>query len=355
MKIYQRFVITNYIRNLFVIFLALEFFYVGIDLLTNYHKLPNSANLQILYIIFQAMTAVNYLLPLSIVFGMIVTEISMVKSNEIISMYALGISKQELLKPLFLSALIVSIIYIIFNFTPFSYARDYGKNLLKFNTIMTNTKDLFIKNMDDYIYFKRLDPIRKEAVGIKIFHVTKRDLDYMIEAKKGFFSKNFWILKDVIKTYKGSVESLEDDGLKVRKMKTLRTLEGFKPKIIDNVYNGNRNLSILDAIEAFKFFDAQGLNTDKIRTAIFSQLFLPLFAPILVVIFFYRVPMIPRYYNLTLYSFALAFVAIIVWGILFLLTRISFNRVVIPEIGVVLPLILLGLYAIFTHIKVQKF
>ena len=334
--------------------MALEFFYIGIDLLTNYHKLPNSANLQILYVIFQAMTAVNYLLPLSVVFAMIVTSFAMLKSNELISMYALGISRQKLLIPLFFSAFSVTLIYIVFNFTSFSYAKEYSKNLLRFSQISTNTKDLFLKNGNEYIYIEKLDPIKKQAFKIKIFHVKDRDLEYIVEAKRGYYKKDKWILEDVVKTIKGQVESLEDKGLVIVKYKNLETLKGFKPKIIDNVYNGKSNLSILDAIEAMKFFNAQDLNTDKIRTVIFSQLFLPLFAPFLVVIFFYKIPMTPRYYNLTLYSFSLAFIAIITWGILFLLTKLSFNRVIVPEIAIMIPIFLLGITAMVNYVRDSK-
>lgn len=73
MKLFEKYIIQNYLKNFFVIFIALDLFYVGVDLLTNYNNIPDSANLQILYALFQGMNAVNYVLPLSIVFGMIVT------------------------------------------------------------------------------------------------------------------------------------------------------------------------------------------------------------------------------------------------------------------------------------------
>ena len=69
--LFERYIIKNYLKNFFVIFLGLDFFYIGVDLLSNYNNIPESANLQILYVIFQAMNAVNYVLPLSVVFGMI--------------------------------------------------------------------------------------------------------------------------------------------------------------------------------------------------------------------------------------------------------------------------------------------
>jgi lipopolysaccharide export system permease protein len=118
MKLFEKYIVKNYLKNFFVIFIALDLFYVGVDLLTNYNNIPDSANLQILYALFQGMNAVNYVLPLSIVFGMVVTYFSMIKSNELICMYASSISKRALVRPFFITALGLTLIYIGLNCTP---------------------------------------------------------------------------------------------------------------------------------------------------------------------------------------------------------------------------------------------
>ncbi len=351
MKIYQKYIIINYLKNFIVILFALELFYVGIDLLTNYQKLPKSANLDILYILFQGINAINYTLPLSVVFAMIVTTSSMIKSNELISIYTLGISRQSLSKPMFITSLFITIIYIFLNFTPFSYADEYSYNLLRFKQILTNTKDVFLKNGEDYIYFGKLDPIKKEATNIRIFKVKNGDITSIIDAKIGYYKGKNWILYDVLKTTKPKVSALGDNGLVIKKFSTLETLKNFRPKIIDNIYKGEFNLSILDAMDALKFYNIQGLDTSRIKTIIFSQLFLPLFAPLLILIFSSKVPIISRYSNLTLISFSLAFIAIVTWGILFLLVKLAINSVVIPEVAIMLPIFILGVISFSFYIK----
>ncbi|XPV54362.1 MAG: hypothetical protein ACNI3H_05130 [Halarcobacter ebronensis] len=44
--------------------------------------------------------------------------------------------------------------------------------------------------------------------------------------------------------------NFETSKLEVRYEKFLNTLEGFKPKILDNVYEEKSNFSIIDAISA---------------------------------------------------------------------------------------------------------
>ena len=100
MKLYWRYIAFLYFKNVAVIFFGLVIFYTSVDLMVNLNSLPESANLKLIYISLNALTSINYALPLSIIFGMIVTKFSMIRSNELISMYACGVSKTKLLQPL---------------------------------------------------------------------------------------------------------------------------------------------------------------------------------------------------------------------------------------------------------------
>ncbi|MDD3341944.1 MAG: LptF/LptG family permease [Sulfurospirillaceae bacterium] len=351
MRLFERYIVQNYLKNSVIIFLALDFFYVGVDLLTNYTTLPESANLQILYALFQALNAVNYVLPLSIVFGMIVTVFAMIKSNELICMYASGISKQALIKPFFLTSLIISIFYIGLNCTEFAYANEYSANLKKFNRISTSSEDLFLKNNNQYIYFKKLDPFKQIATDVSIFETDGLDLTKVIRASSAYFSYDHWVLEQVTITYKSIVHSLNDTGLKVEKVQKLRALENFKPKIMDNVYQSEYTLSILDGIEALRFFATQNVNTHKIKATLFYQLFFPLFAPLLIVILYTKAPLMSRYFNTALVASSFAFITLVVWSSLYLLSKLSSNGVIIAEIGILLPIVLLFLVSLNFYYK----
>ncbi len=351
MKIFQKYIIYNYLKNFFIILFALEFFYVGIDLLTRYQQLPKSANLELLYVLFQAVSAINFTLPLSVVFAMIVTMMAMVKTSELVSLYSFGISRNSVAKPLFFTSLLITVFYIFLNFTPFSYAYEYGQNILKFKQLSIDTSNVFLKNGNQYIYIEKLDPIKRKAFNISIFEVKKRDLVSITNAKYGYYQKKNWILHNVEKIIKPKVLALNGKGIAIEKYKTLETLRNFRPKIIDNIYRGKYNLSILDAIDAFKFYSVQELDTNRIKTIIFQQLFMPLFAPFLILIFFLKIPTISRYHNATLFSFVMSFVVIAVWGTLFLLSKLALNSVIYPELAIMLPIFLLGLLSLYSYIK----
>lgn len=351
MKLFQKYILFRYFKNFFIIFFSLDFFYVSIDLLSNYQDLPQSANLQLLYIVFKALDALNYALPLAVVFAMIVSKFAMIRSNELVTLYAVGISKRALIRPLFFSAFGISVLYIGLNFTPFAYALEYSRNLLQYNTIGSKSEALFLKNNNQYVYFENLDPIRKKASGIKIFTIKDNDLTQIISADTGSFRDDVWILRDVSIKNKAIATTLGGAGFSQIEQKSYVSLKDFKPKIIENVYKGEYGMSILDAIDALTFFSAEKLNLDRIKTLLYSHTLFPLFAPLLLIILFYKLPLSSRFFNLAFLSFVFVFITLCVWGILFTMTKLSATSVIIPEIGVMLPILLLALYATNLYYK----
>ncbi|WP_263832243.1 LptF/LptG family permease [Sulfurospirillum oryzae] len=351
MKLFEKYIVKNYLKNFFVIFIALDLFYVGVDLLTNYNNIPDSANLQILYALFQGMNAVNYVLPLSIVFGMIVTYFSMIKSNELICMYASSISKKALVRPFFIASLGLTMVYIGLNCTEFAYANEYSSNLKKYNRISNSSEDLFLKNNNQYVYFKKLDPLKQVGYDVTIFEVDNVDLTKIIRASVASFIDNHWILEHVSIVYKPHVSSLDDPGFRTENVEKLKMMENFKPKIMDNIYQSEYALSIMDGIDALHFFGDQGVNTSKIKATLFYQIFFPFFAPFLIVILYYKAPMMGRYFNMALIASSFAFVTLVTWSGLFLLSRLSANGVVISEIAILLPIVLLFFTALHFYAK----
>ncbi len=58
--------------------------------------------------------------------------------------------------------------------------------------------------------------------------------------------------------------------LTIKYEKFLNTLDGFQPKILDNVYEARNDSSLLDAINAMFLLEKQGVNTSKIRGNIYN-------------------------------------------------------------------------------------
>ncbi|WP_281951367.1 LptF/LptG family permease [Nitrosophilus kaiyonis] len=344
----NRYLSFLYIKYFFIILSALIIFFVGLDFLQNAKSLPNSANLQILYILYKSFYAIDILLPITIVFAMISTKISLIRSNELVAIYSIGYDKKSVIKPLFVLSFLITLFYILLHTTSFSYANENADNIKKHKFLTSATQNLFFKYNNYYIYFKKLYPFRKEAKDIKIFLMKDHKLEEIIRAKSAFFKNNSWKIENA--TIVKKIDN-KNPKLKILKSKNIDILQGFKPKILDRVYEGKTSFSIIDAILAIKLLKEQNINIQKIKAVLYSQIIYPFFAPFLMVILFYFVPITQRIASITIFSFGAIIFSLSIWGVLYALVRLSFTGVLIPEITTLLPISTLFIISLLFYKK----
>jgi len=350
MKRYQKFLAKLYLKNFIILFLALELFFTGIDLMQNFKHLPHSANLQILYTSNMFLSFINYTLPLSLLFAMLSTIFQLIRSNELVSMYALGASKENVITPIFLLSLLITLLYIAFNATLFVKADEYANNIKQHGKISTSSKHLFLKSHEKYVYFESLNPLKKEGKNVKIFITKKRDVTHILKAKTALFKKDHWELQEVTKITKPNPND-KDAKLHFETLSTLQALKGFKPQIIDNLFKGKSKLTIQDSFTAISLLKKQNLKTDKIRANLYIMTAFPLFTPLAILALFYPLPAQRRSSNIALLNTLSIFGVLVVWGLLFTMAKISFNGAILPEFGILTPLLLLLLVSIYIIYK----
>jgi len=351
MSIYQKFLAKLFLKNFIILFLAMELFFTGIDLMQNFKYLPPSANLQIIYASNIFMNFINYTLPLSLIFAMLSTIFQLIRSNELVSLYALGASKKDVITPIFLLSLLVTLAYIALNGSNFVKANEFADSIKRNGEISDTTKHLFLKSHNDYVYIESLNPLKKEGTNIKIFRTKDTDVTHIITAKKAIFKEDHWELQEVQEIRKPNINQ-DSAKLHYKDIDTMNALEGFKPQIIDNLFKGKSRLTIQDSFSAITLLNAQNLKTDKIRANLYIMIAFPLFAPLAILALFYPMPSQRRESNIALLSTLYIFGVLMLWGILFTMAKISSNGALLPELGVILPLFILfliSLYSIYKH------
>jgi lipopolysaccharide export system permease protein len=324
-----------YAKHLFFILLALVSFFVFFDFILNVKKLPDASNLQMLYVSFKTMEALDVLWQLSLVFAFITSWIALVKSNALVSFYALGYKKRAVAAPFIAIFFIAYLSMIALQTTDFSYAKDKAKQIRSNGALGSVTKDIFFKYDDNYVYMKQLFPLQKKANGIRIFQ-TLQDFEVkIIHANEAFFEGDAWRLPNVTISY------VEDFKVTSQEFENYITLEGFKPKVLESVYEEGTGFTIIDAVDAAKLFFTQGIKTDRIQAVLMQKIFTPFFALILILIFIQKLPVHARFSNLTVTTTFYITLTLIFWGALFALYRISLTGVVAPQTGIVLPLVVM--------------
>jgi len=351
-KLYFFYLSKLYIKNLLSILFGLSFAFAAIDYFQYAQKLDVSGSYQILYIFYMWEQALGLLYPLAIVFALIMTKLSLIRNNTMGALHAFGYNRQRLVLPLLLVSVLTYIIFTLLHTTEFSYARDKGSLLLKNEINAYNVNNLFFKYDDTFVYIDKLDPITKTIEGITIFKVAGYQVRYTIKATKATFNGHEWDAEDAtIKTHiyqQGKLVRYD-----VEHQKNIRTLEGYKPKIIESLYEG-KALNIVDAYNTWRLLDKQHLNSDKIRAVLYDKTIVPLFAIALLVILFFKLPFHARMMNVgSIIALSLG-ATFMIWGILFGLNQIGTNGVLIPELTAILPVFLLWVYAGYIYFSDGK-
>lgn len=342
-----RYIATHYFKYFMVILMALVLFMVGFDYMENAAKLPDSANLVLLYLMYKSLFAVDMMVPLSLIFAMVATKIFLIRSNALVAFYALGYSKTDILKPFVVVSTLVVLVFIMLHTTSLARADEYAKNIRSTSQYIQPTTDLFFTFSDQYVYFGQLFPLQQRATDIRIFRVKEGLLHEVLVADSATYREGHWYIDEARLMVKPKDPAVSDGGVVIETKKELKLLKDFKPKILDQVYEGKVNFTIMDAIDALLLLTDQNVSTDRIKSALYKIFVYPFFVPCLVVIIFFFVPISPRFLNLSFFSFGAILATLMTWGIMFMLIELSNNKTIPSEIGILLPVALLFFVALF--------
>lgn len=335
-----KYILKKYLINFIIVLISLELFFVGIDFLQNYKNVPQSANLQLLYILYNAFFTLTLALPLSIVFAWIITLVVFVKNNEFVAFNALGARRRDILYPVLITSSLLILFLIGLQTTPLAYSYDQKRKILDNEYFSSTRSDIFLKYNEYFVYFKKFLPLEQRAENIHIFKVKNEDLVQTIIAEKAYFEDNKWYIVDAKIINKPENIDIETSKLDIKYEKFLYTLEGFKPKILDNVYENKSEYSLIDALEAIILLKNQGINTQKIRSIIYNQTIIPFFViPILFLIYAFS-SLNSRFFNLGKFVSLTIFGTLIIWGIFFMLYKLTASGGIIPELSLLVPMIL---------------
>ncbi len=349
-----KYISMHYIKYFLIILTALEMFLVGFDYMQYSDQLTKSANLLLIYLVYKSFYGIDMLLLLSLIFAMISTKIMLIRSNALVSFYSLGYTRVDILRPFVVVSTAFTILYIsLHSFSSFSRANEFSDNIRSYSQYLSASRDLFFTYKGKYIYFAKMIPLQEKAEGIRVFSVENDSLKEVLIAKEANYRNGFWNIKDADIIIKPKTIDFSSLGIRVDEKHNLNILEGFRPKILDQVYEGKVNYTIKNAIDAVVLLKDQDIDTRSIKAALYKIFIYPFFVPSLIVIMFFFVPISARFLNVSIFSFLAILGTLMVWGVLFMLVELSVNKTIPSEVGIVLPTVVLFLIAFrqYMHYK----
>ena len=347
-----KYISIHYIKYFIIILTALTMFLVGVDYLENADDLSESANLLFIYFVYTIFYAIDMLTPLSLIFAMIATKVFLIRSNSLVSFYSLGYSKTDILKPFVIVSTVIVIIFISLHAIPkFARSAEYASNIRNNREYLNPIKDMFFTHNDKFVYFSKMIPVQNAAEGIRIFSMKNNSLNEVLIASRAEFKNNFWHIKDANIIKKPTDMTFKSFGIIIEEKDNIKILEGFRPKMLDQVYEGKVNYTIGDAISALLLLNSEQINTSVVRGALYKIVLYPFFVPSLIVIIFFFVPISSRFTNIYLLSFLSIISTLLIWGTFFMLIELANNKTISSEVGIVIPIFLLFVIAIFRYRK----
>ncbi|CAA6811162.1 MAG: Unknown protein [uncultured Sulfurovum sp.] len=346
-----KYVAFHYLKNMLIILLGLSGLFSGLDFLMNASSLP-SFNVRILYAFFKWQEALSLLFPLAIVFGGIWTKISFIKQNALSALYALGVTRKELFKPFLIVGLGTYLLFVGLYFTSFSTARTSANQLFSSSYDVSTTEDLFFKYNDSFVYIEALIPEKYKIENLTIFKMKNNEVVETFSSKEAWYNIHEWVATNALKKTIVKDEN-GNKRLKIEELVLLKTLEGYQPKILKSIYNGV-SLTLYDSMMAFNLLNHQDLETHNIRAEIYGKVFMPLFSIALLMILLFNFPFHARYMNIAMTTTKAIGGTLFIWGILFSFQSMGKNGVINPEVGIILPIVLLWTYALYSLSKSQE-
>ena len=346
-----KYVAFHYLKNMLIILIGLSGLFSGLDFLMNATSLP-SFNVKVLYGFFKWQEALSLLFPLAIVFGGIWTKISFIKQNSISALYSLGVTRKALFKPFLFVGFFTYFIFLGLYFTSFATAQDSAKQLFSNSYDISKTEDLFFKYNDSFVYIGALIPEKYKIENLTIFKMKDNEVIETFTSKEAWYNIHEWVATDALK----KTIVIDKEGrrrLKIEKIVLLRTLKEYQPKILKSIYDG-KALTLYDSVMAIKLLNQQGLEIDSLRAEIYGKVFTPLFSIALLMILLFNFPFHARYMNIAITTTKAIGGTLFVWGILFALLGIGKNGTLNPEVAIILPIIILWVYALYSLAQSQK-
>ena len=348
MKIFAKYISFIYIKYFLIIFLALELFFVGIELINSFSSIPKSANLIVLFMVFSACTAVSIIAPLSVVLALIASLVHLIRSGELVPFYALGISKSRLIMPAFVCSIVIILALILSQATPLAYAKDYKNAIMNQNlNSVFRLNAAFIKSENKYIYFTNITPNSPKVPLVYVFELKDDKLERKITAVDAEFSDGKWRAKNVLSTSLPPLKELGGEGIKNEILSEYEILEGFEPQLLSNLNKNASSYSIIHAIKTLWQVKDDAINLSVIKTALYLAVFFPFFAPFMLIILYSYAPILSRFNSIALLSFGSVVITLCIWGVIYALSKLSASATIPAELGIIAPVAVLGAFAFY--------
>lgn len=332
-------------KNLLKILMAITLVITCIDYLKHADEIATAGNQAILYLFYTWEFRLAQFYPLAIVLASVLSYMSFVRTHTWVSLRTFGYTGKQLFLPFFLPAVMLYAVLLLVQTGEFSYAREKAWSILHHTPSARIVDDLFFKYNHTFVYVKKLDPIHKVLEDVTVFSLKKHQVERTVTLDRAVFDGEQWVAENALETKKRYDKQAVWQGFQRKVISRYRFLKGYRPKVIELLYEGE-SLSLRDTLNTYAVLKKQGLDTKKIKASFYYKVCLPLFSLAMMAILFFKTSYFARYMRQELVWTLSLGGTLLLWGLLYALYSLSIGGAVSADIAVLLPVVLLSVYAL---------
>jgi lipopolysaccharide export system permease protein len=288
MKILDKYLLKEVFPVILIVIFLFLIMMIGNDLLFIYadliitRKVPFLLTTKLLLLRLPAFLVLA--LPVSILFGILLSLGRLTKDNEITAMRIGRISFYRLILPFLVFGSLMSILAYLTNEKIVPWTNHYSENIVR-RLILTQPfpfikENIFFKGGEDkYFYIKKYDKENSYLEGIMVYEITTEKYPRMIIAKQAYWKKNMWILKD------GVIHNYDKDGHLQYEVsfKELKINIEINPVEFFGEQRTPQEMSAKELLKQIEIFKKGGIDTSSISVDLHFKFSLP-FACFIVVL-----------------------------------------------------------------------
>jgi lipopolysaccharide export system permease protein len=261
------------------LYVAIDFF----EKIDNFMSQDLPVSLAIYFLVLKIPLIIAQTTPISLFLSLIVVFGLMSKSNEVLALKSSGISVYTLLKPVTAIGLVFSILLFFFSeiIVPLTIVhsnRIWIEDVKKKPAMISREKNIWIKGERSIVHIKHYNPASKAIYGITLNFFDKAfSLIRRVDAEKGVFIDNKWILENVME----QVLDEKTGNYAVAFFEKKERVFDFVPDDLGRVVKKSEEMSFMELLEYIQKVEAEGYDASNYKVDLHAKLAFPFVCVIL--------------------------------------------------------------------------
>lgn len=285
-KVYQVYIWQEVFKTNLLFILIFASFYLVVDFfekLSDFLKFQKPFYLFLYYIFWKSIINVYEIFPFASAFGVLFFLIWLSRTNELIALLSIRVSKGELFREIlkgvtlfsFLGGIFLNLILPKATYKAL-YIWEYKIEEKKIHHLIFGDQIFFVGE-NYYLLAKPLEPKGEYLSDVTLVFFSSHELEKVIWAKKGYYIKKRWILEDVIFQEK-------ETNYSPKMYQKVEYQLPFSPKILAIVEKPVYLLSIPELLKRLNFLKETGQPYNEIIAELYMKVYY-LFIPFLLSVF----------------------------------------------------------------------